>query len=33
MNAAWKIGLGVLLLALVAVNAKDVARYIKISTM
>ena len=33
MSALWKIGLGLAVVALVAVNAKDVARYIKISTM
>ncbi len=29
----WKIGLGLLILVVIVVNAKDVARYIKISTM
>ncbi len=33
MSSVWKIGLGLLVLAVIAVNAKDVARYIKISTM
>ncbi len=33
MSAVWKIGLGLAVLVLIAVNAKDVARYIKISTM
>jgi len=33
MSTAWKIGLGLLVLTVLAVNAKDVARYIKISTM
>ena len=29
----WKIAIGLLILAVIVVNAKDVARYIKISTM
>ncbi len=33
MNSVWKIGLGLLVLAVIAMNAKDVARYIRISTM
>lgn len=33
MSSLWKIGLGLLVLTLAAVNAKDLWRYIKISTM
>jgi hypothetical protein len=33
MSAARKIGLGLLVLAVVVANAKDVARHIRISTM
>jgi hypothetical protein len=29
----WKIGIGFLVLTIIAANAKDVARYIKINTM
>lgn len=29
----WKIGIALVIVALVAVNAKDIARYIKISSM
>ncbi len=33
MSGFWKVVIGALVLAVVAANAKDVARYIKISTM
>jgi hypothetical protein len=29
----WKLGLGLLIIAVIAINAKDVRRYIKISSM
>jgi hypothetical protein len=33
MSTLWKIGLGLLVFSIVAANAKDVRRYIRISTM
>jgi hypothetical protein len=33
MSGFWKLAIGALVLTVIAVNAKDVARYIKISTM
>jgi hypothetical protein len=33
MNNIWKLAVGALVLAIIAANAKDVVRYIKISSM
>jgi len=33
MSGCWKLAIGALILVVIAANAKDVARYIKISSM